>query len=276
MDTAASVEPVVKSKARPKVKPKVKTPVKTPVKNTAKPAIDPALDSAGKLPEDPAVKPPVDSPVKPPVNSAVKPGGEEGSPVTPKVPKKRGRPVGWRKYKEGESPPAKPKKARKSKTSVSSPLAAPAAAPAPAPASSSSSSQLESGECVVSSTENMETPGRATDNTEARLQLNKSAEDLPILPPKKFFKSKAALKEPVIAASVTVSPPPSPPNHEHERDNFRSWLDAKLSGQNGVESEGIIEGRVTFIQPVDEILAIEGRVSLLQPWPLGWVQNIVE
>ena len=176
--------------------------------------------------------------------------------------------MGWRKYKDGESPPAKPKKARKSKSSVSSPLAA------PAPASSSSSSQLESGECVVSSTENMETPGRAiTDSSgnsdrvteEPRVQPTKSAEDLPILPPKKFFKSKAALKEPPAPTSVTVSPPPSPPNHEHERDNFRSWLDAKLSGQNGVESEGIVE-----------IVATVGRIALAQPRPVGRVQNSLE
>ena len=122
----------------------------------------------------------------------------------------------------------------------------------------------------MTSTENMETPGRPSDNTdrvteEPRLQVPQSAEDLPILPPKKFFKSKAALKEPVVPVSVTVSPPPSPPNHEHERDNFRSWLDAKLSGQNGVESEGI-----------DEILATVGRVTLLQPRPIGRVQNSVE
>ena len=170
--------------------------------------------------------------------------------------------MGWRKYKEGESPPAKPKKARKSKSSVNS----------PGPASSSSS-QLESGEGVVSSTENMETPGRPTEssaNTERvtedpGVHLNKSAEDLPILPPKKFFKSKAALKESPVTASVAVSPPPSPPNHEDERDNFRSWLDAKLSGQNGVESEGIIE-----------ILATVGSIALVQPQPVARVQNSVE
>ena len=244
METAATAEPVVKSK------------VKTPVKPPADPAVKPVVESA--------VKTPVKAAVNPAVNPAVTPSGsnaavDAGSPGTPKVPKKRGRPVGWRKYKDGESPPAKPKKARKSKSSsVSSPLSGPAPA-----TSSSSSSQLECGESVVSSTENMETPGRASE--EPRVQATKSAEDLPILPPKKFFKSKAALKEAPATASVTVSPPPSPPNHEHERDNFRSWLDAKLSGQNGVESEGI-----------SEILATVGRVTLTQPRHISQVQNIVE
>ena len=247
----------MKSKAKPKAKPKVKTPlktpVKTPVKSVVKPAVDPPVDSPVKPEVDPAVTPVVDPAGKP----SVDPAGEAGSPVTPKVPKKRGRPVGWRKYKEGESPPAKPKKARKSKTSVSSP----------------GPSRLESGEGLVSSSENMETPGRPSDssaNTERvtedpGVQLTKSAEDLPILPPKKFFKSKAALKESPVPASVTVSPPPSPPNHEEERDNFRSWLDAKLSGQNGVETEGI-----------SEIFASVGSIALVQPQPIRRVQNSVE
>ena len=266
METAAAtVEPVMKSKAKPKAKPKVKTPlktpVKTPVKSVVKPAVDPPVDSPVKPEVDPAVKPVVDPAVTPVVDPAgkpsVDPAGEAGSPVTPKVPKKRGRPVGWRKYKEGESPPAKPKKARKSKTSVSSP----------------GPSRLESGEGLVSSSENMETPGRpsgSSANTERvtevpEAQLTKSAEDLPILPPKKFFKSKAALKESPVPASVTVSPPPSPPNHEEERDNFRSWLDAKLSGQNGVETEGI-----------SEIFASVGSIALVQPQPIRRVQNSVE
>ena len=51
--------------------------------------------------------------------------------------------------------------------------------------------------------------------------------DVPaILPPKKFFKSKAAQKETVDLTSTRVSPTPIP---EHERANFRNWLDAKLS-----------------------------------------------
>ena len=106
----------------------------------------------------------------------------------------------------------------------------------------------------MTSTENMETPGRASEanhrvKEETSQQLNKSTEapGSANLPPKKFFKSKAAQKEP--APVVSVSPPPSPPNHEHERDNFRTWLDAKLAGQNGLESEGRSASRVRLSQP---------------------------
>merc|ERR1712227_1201532 len=75
---------------------------------------------------------------------------------------------------------------------------------------------------------------------EEKLEANEqiSEEIPPNLPPKKFFKSKAAAKE-----ISRVSPPPIP---EQERDNFRNWLDAKLSPikvANNVTSNGLAEDK---------------------------------
>ena len=175
--------------------------------------------------------------------------------------KKRGRPVGWRKYKDGETPPSKVRKGRKDQTSSSSTPNSPIL---PSPVSSSSlppSSQtpavasvaiVEPDDNIVTSSadaslENVTINDPVVsesktneDNSEEKLESNEqiSEEIPPNLPPKKFFKSKAAAKE-----ISRVSPPPIP---EQERDNFRNWLDAKLSPikvAHNITSNGLVEDK---------------------------------
>ena len=83
----------------------------------------------------------------------------------------------------------------------------------------------------------MFSPSKVSDDNkrEANVSPNKQPpDDIPHnLPPKKFFKSKAAQKENDQETEARVSPPPNP---ENERTNFRKWLDDKLSPIKGVTS----------------------------------------
>ena len=182
--------------------------------------------------------------------------------------KKRGRPVGWRKYKEGqdtETPPSKVKKARKAQTSSSSSTPNSPALPSSVPSSSLPTSEtpattptvvVEPEDTIVTSSADVSMENvikepiisdtnSSKDNPNEKLESNEQIpeEIPPNLPPKKFFKSKAAAKENVTTAPTRVSPPPIP---EQERDNFRNWLDAKLSPikvANNVTSNGLAEDK---------------------------------
>ena len=125
--------------------------------------------------------------------------------------------MGWRKDKskiDPESPAAKVQRRRKPK---------------------SSAAVNDSLTCVTLSEPNDKvfSPNKSSD-IKMDISINKDTpHEIPQnLPPKKFFKSKAAQKENV-QATARVSPPPNP---ENERTNFRKWLDDKLSPIKGVTS----------------------------------------
>lgn len=154
------------------------------------------------------------------------------TPTTPSTPaetpvkRKRGRPVGWRKYKDGEAPPPKSRK-KKPKESLDS----------------SVTSQDTPTKSVVRVNE-PEDRLMTSPILEKVIKVNdqesplKKDNDVPhSLPPKKFFKSKAAQKE--HAASPPEKRTSLSPNPENERTNFRNWLDAKLSPIKGVNSSDI-------------------------------------
>ena len=159
-----------------------------------------------------------------------------GTPVTPgtpasqaKTPKKRGRPVGWRKDPskiDPDSPAAKKAKERKPKPSQK----------LPAVKDNDNGGALD---CVTlrEPSDGVFSPTKSSDDNkmEVGVSTNKQpSHDIPHnLPPKKFFKSKAAQKENVQAIDSRASPLPDP---ENERTNFRKWLDDKLSPIKGVTS----------------------------------------
>ena len=159
-----------------------------------------------------------------------------GTPVTPstpasqvKTPKKRGRPVGWRKDPskiDPDSPAAKKAKERKPKSSKK----------APAVTDNGNGGTLD---CVTlrEPHDGVFSPAKSSDDNKMEVDvttIKQPPHDIPNnLPPKKFFKSKAAQKENVQANDARVSPPPNP---ENERTNFRKWLDDKLSPIKGVTS----------------------------------------
>ena len=135
--------------------------------------------------------------------------------------------MGWRKDPskiDPDSPAAKKAKERKPKSSKK------------LPAVTNNGDTLN---CVTLREPNdgVFSPSKVSDDNkrEANISPNKQPpDDIPHnLPPKKFFKSKAAQKENDQETEARVSPPPNP---ENERTNFRKWLDDKLSPIKGVTS----------------------------------------
>ena len=135
--------------------------------------------------------------------------------------------MGWRKDPtkiDPDSPAAKKAKERKPKSSKKS------------PAVTTNGDGLN---CVTlrEPHDGVFSPTKTSDEKkiEPNVSPNKQPpDDIPHnLPPKKFFKSKAAQKENVQETEARVSPPPNP---ENERTNFRKWLDDKLSPIKGVTS----------------------------------------
>ena len=225
------VESVEKTPVKKSAK-KIKTQkVVTPVESTPLPSCDITSSSQASS----SLMSP--SPVTPSSSSAA------AVPSTPtthvKTPKKRGRPVGWRKEKkEGDSSPTKVKKARKSKSTIASPVVS-STTPTTNPMPSSLLSIKEPVDLISTP------PNVRNDSENNMVATNSNSKESPVsevpnnLPPKKFFKSKAAQKENIelLPQQSSVSPPP---NAENERTNFRNWLDAKLSpikAVNNIDSE---------------------------------------
>ena len=137
--------------------------------------------------------------------------------------------MGWRKDPskiDPDSPAAKKAKERKPKSSQKLPAV-------------TDSGNVGDLDCVTLREPNdgVFSPTKSSDvnKLEVNVSTNKQpSHDIPHnLPPKKFFKSKAAQKENVQAIDARASPPPNP---ENERTNFRKWLDDKLSPIKGVTS----------------------------------------
>merc|ERR1712079_712681 len=158
-----------------------------------------------------------------------------GAPSPVKTPKKRGRPTGYRKdpvtgewKKTCDEPSAKSRrKVPKLNSSFGSPPAIPPMALVTAQASNPVTPiSMKEPEDQIATQPNEK-------KIESAVSPSFDPPDIPLnLPPKKFFKSKAAQKEDV-GTPATVSPPPNP---ENERTNFRKWLDDKLSPIKGVNS----------------------------------------
>ena len=155
------------------------------------------------------------------------------SPV--KTPKKRGRPTGYRKdpvtgewKKTCDEPSAKSRrKVPKLNSSFGSPPIIPPMALVTAQASNPVTPiSMKEPEDQIATPPNEK-------KIESAVSPSFDPPDIPLnLPPKKFFKSKAAQKDDA-ETPATVSPPPNP---ENERTNFRKWLDDKLSPIKGVNS----------------------------------------
>ena len=207
VDTPATnkVTPVKKSKK----KVKSETP-RLPVESTPAPAASCDISSSSIMSDTPA--------------STASPS----SSATP-VKRKRGRPVGWRKYKDGEGPP--PRKRDRSKKNKSLPNTS-----SSEPATQESKSSItvkEPKDNLEDSPTKTEVLPNSSDTKKDENDASREDNDVtPSLPPKKFFKSKAAQKE-----SDVTSPTPGADNDE--RTNFRNWLDAKLSPIKAVNTSNI-------------------------------------